>query len=280
MKEEALRRRSAREDGEARAQGGTTARALSAQETVQPARAEHSAAEAAARPQTSAEGVSAQSAEIAPAAAETQSVQEKNRTRRKFFSASNIAKIAIFAALATVLQLLRIPLPFLFPSFLELNFADIPALIGTFALGPVAGSVIVVIKILLKLLIQGTGSAFVGDLSDLFCGLMLVVPAGLIYKYHRTFKGALVALAVGTLCSTGVSLLTNRFIIMPAYVQVYGFEAIVGMVSSLFPSITQENFYAFYLPFACLPFNLLRCLIAAAVTLLSYKHISRLLNKF
>lgn len=280
MKEEALRRRSAREDGEARAQVGTTAQALPAEETVQPARAEHSAAEAAARSQTSAESISAQSAEIAPAAAETQSVQEKKRTRRKFFSASNIAKIAMFAALATVLQLLRIPLPFLFPSFLELNFADIPALIGTFALGPVAGSVIVVIKILLKLLIQGTGSAFVGDLSDLFCGLMLVVPAGLIYKYHRTFKGALVALAVGTLCSTGISLLTNRFIIMPAYVQVYGFEAIVGMVSSLFPSITQENFYAFYLPFACLPFNLLRCLIAAAVTLLSYKHISRLLNKF
>lgn len=207
---------------------------------------------------------------------------EDNRRakRRKFFSASNIAKIAMFAALATVLQLLRVPLPFIFPSFLELNFSDIPSLIGTFALGPVAGSIIVVVKLLLKLLIQGTGSAFVGDLSDLFCGLMLVIPAGLIYKYHRTFKGALVALTVGTLCSTGISLITNRFIIIPAYVQVYGFEAIIGMVSSLFPSITQENFYAYYLPLSCLPFNLLRCLIAAAVTLLSYKRISRLLNKF
>ncbi len=205
---------------------------------------------------------------------------EKPAKRRKFFSASNIAKIAVFAALATILQLLRIPLPFMFPSFLELNLADIPALIGSFALGPVAGSIIVVVKLLLKLLIQGTGSAFVGDLSDLFCGLMLVVPAGIIYKYHRTFKGALVALAAGTLCSVGVSLITNRFIIIPAYVQVYGFEMIIGMVNSLFPAITQENFYAYYLPLSCLPFNLLRCLIASAVTLLSYKRISRFLNKF
>lgn len=201
--------------------------------------------------------------------------------KRRFFSASNLAKIAMFAALATVLQLFRIPLPFIFPSFLELNFSDIPALVGTFALGPVSGSAVVVIKLLLKMLIQGSGSAFVGDLSDLFCGLTLVVPAGVVYKYNRTFKGAVLALAAGTLCSTGVSLLTNRFIIIPAYSAAFGgIESIAGMLTALFPSVTAENFYSYYLPLSCLPFNLLRCLIAAAVTLLSYKRISRLLNKF
>lgn len=203
------------------------------------------------------------------------------KRRKKFFSASNIAKIAMFAALAAVLQLFRIPLPFLFPSFLELNFADIPALVGTFALGPVAGSVIVVVKLLIKLLIQGTGSGFVGDLSDLFCGLTLVVPAGLVYKYDRTFKGALLALLAGTLASVGISLLTNRFIIIPAYAEMFGgIEAIAGMLTELFPACTGENFYAYYLPLSVLPFNLLRCLIASGVTLLVYKRISRLLNKF
>ena len=201
--------------------------------------------------------------------------------KRKFFSASNIAKIGLFAALATILQLVRIPLPFLFPSFLELNFADIPALVGTFALGPVAGSIIVVVKLLLKLLIQGTGSGFVGDLSDLFCGLTFVVPAGLVYKYHRSFKGALVALAVGTLCSVGSSLLTNRFVIIPAYAEMFGgLDAIAGMMTGLFENCTRENFYSYYLPLSVLPFNLLRCLIASGVTLLVYKRISRLLDKF
>lgn len=205
----------------------------------------------------------------------------RERRKKKFFSASNLAKIAMFAALATVLHLIRIPLPFIFPSFLELNLSDIPALIGTFALGPVSGSIIVVVKLLLKILIQGTSSGFVGDLSDLFCGLTLVIPAGLVYKYHRSFKGALVALAAGTLCSTGISLLTNRFIIIPAYAEMFGgIDAIAGMLTELFPACTAENFYAYYLPLSVLPFNLLRCLIASGVTLLSYKRISRLLNKF
>lgn len=201
--------------------------------------------------------------------------------KKRFFSASNIAKIGLFAALATILQLVRVPLPFIFPSFLELNFSDIPSLIGTFALGPVSGSIIVVIKLLLKLLIQGTGSGFVGELSDLFCGLTLVVPAGIIYKYHRSFRGALVALAVGTACSVGSSLLTNRFIIIPAYAEMFGgLDAIAGMLTGLFKNCTTENFYSYYLPLSVLPFNLLRCLIASGVTLLVYKRISRLLNKF
>ena len=214
-------------------------------------------------------------------AAEPHDQMLKAGKKKKFFSASSMAKIAMFTALATILQLIRIPLPFIFPSFLELNLADIPALIGTFALGPVSGSVIVIVKLLLKLLIQGTSSGFVGDLSDLFCGITLVVPAGIIYKYHRTFKGAIVALAVGTLCSTSVSLLTNRFIIIPAYAEMFGgIGEIAGLMTKLFPSCTAENFYSYYLPLSVLPFNLLRCLLASGVTLLAYKGISRLLDKF
>lgn len=203
-----------------------------------------------------------------------------SKQAKKFFSAAHIAKIGMFAALATVLQLFRFPIPFLFPSFLELNFSDIPTLIGTFALGPVSGTIIVVIKLLLKLLIQGTGSAFAGDIADLICGLSLVVPAGLIYKYKRTFKGAILALSAGSLCSTAVSLLANVFVIIPVYEQMLGFDAIVQVLRVLFPSITADNFYSYYLPLSVLPFNLLRCLIASAVTLLTYKRISRLLNKF
>lgn len=200
--------------------------------------------------------------------------------KKKFFSASNIAKIGMFAALTTVLYYFpKFPISVLFPSFLELNFSDIPALIGTFSLGPVAGAIIIVIKILLKL--PTTTSACIGELSDLVCGLALVVPAGLIYKYHRTFKGAVVGIIVGSVCSVGCSVLSNRFLIIPMYANLYGgLDSIAAMLTALFPSITAENFYSYYLPLSVVPFNTLRCLIAALVTLLCYKRISRLLNKF
>lgn len=234
--------------------------------------AQNAPAEGAGRAEMPAEGAAKGGQTVQAAAGEAK--------KKKFFSASNIAKIAMFAALTTVLYYFpKFPIAAIFPSFLELNFSDIPALIGTFTLGPLSGTIIICIKILLKL--PATTSGCIGELSDLFCGLALVIPAGLIYKYHRTFKGALAALAVATLCSTGLSLLTNRFIIIPAYSEMFGgIDAIAGMMTALFPAISAENFYSYYLPFSVLPFNLLRCLIAAAVTLLCYKRISYLLNKF
>lgn len=207
--------------------------------------------------------------------------QTAEKAKRKFFSASNIAKIGMFAALTTVLYYFpKFPIVALFPSFLELNFSDIPALIGTFSLGPVAGAIIVFVKFLLKL--PSTSTMCVGELSDLVCGLAFVIPAGIIYRRHRTFRGALVGLAAGMVSSVVFSMLSNRFVIIPAYIKLMGFpmEAIVGMLTPLFPSCTAENFYSYYIPFSVLPFNLLRCLVASAVTLLLYKRISRLLNKF
>ena len=200
--------------------------------------------------------------------------------KKKFFSASNIAKIAMFAALTTVLYYFpKFPIAVIFPSFLELYFSDIPALIGTFAIGPSACAIIIVVKILLKLPFSTSG--FVGELSDLFCGLALVVPAGIVYRRRRTLRGALLALLIGSLCSVVFSVFTNRFIIIPAYASMYGgIDAIAGMMSSLFPAISAENFYSYYLPLSVVPFNLLRCLIASMVTLLLYKRISWLLNKF
>lgn len=207
--------------------------------------------------------------------------KKAEQTKRKFFSASNIAKIGVFAALTTVLYYFpKFPIVALFPSFLELNFSDIPALIGTFSLGPVAGALIVLVKCLLKL--PATSTMCVGELSDLVCGLAFVIPAGLIYRRHRTFRGALAGLGIGTLSSVIFSMLSNRFVIVPAYVSLMGIpmEGIVAMLTPLFPSCTAENLYSYYIPFSVLPFNLLRCLIASAVTLLLYKRISRLLNKF
>ena len=209
-------------------------------------------------------------AEKAPAAHPA----SKNHPARYF------AKVGVFAALAYVLYLFpKFPLSVLSPSWLELNFSDVPALIGTFALGPLGGSIIVLVKILLKLPLSTTG--FSGEFSDLLCGLALVLPAGLIYRWRRTFKGALLAMAVGGVASALFAVFTNRFIVVPWFINVMGgWEPILGMIRPLFPAITADTFYDYYLWLSVIPFNLLRCLIASAATALVYKRISKFLAKF
>ena len=196
-------------------------------------------------------------------------------------SSTKIAFIAMFSTLAGVLYILNFALPFAFPSFLEFKLSDIPILIGSFTLGPVSGAIIVVVEILIKLVIKGTSTVFVGELSDLLTSCAFAVTAGIIYKKHRTFKGALVGMAIGTAAEVVVALFINRFVLVPFYLQVFfngNWAPLLGMMKSLFPSITKETFYTFYLWVSVLPFNLLRCLVAIVVTLLVYKHISRLIN--
>ncbi len=202
---------------------------------------------------------------------------------RNYFSPVRIASIAMFSALAGILYVFGFPIAAAFPSWLELNFSDIPALIGTFALGPVSGMLIVIFKILIKLIIKGTSTVFVGELADLIIGIAFVVPAGLIYKKNRTFKGALAGLGVGTVCSVALSVLANRFVLVPFYMQSFfggNWDIPVGMLQKLFgEKCTKETFYTYYLFASVLPFNVMRCIIAIAVTLPVYKHISRLLNR-
>ena len=201
---------------------------------------------------------------------------------KKYFSSTRIAMIALFSALAAILYIFNFPLPFAFPGFLEFRFSDIPVLIGTFALGPLSGSVIVVMMVLIKLVCVSTSTMFVGDAADILVGFALVIPAGLIYDRHRTFRGALLALAVGSVISPALAVLLNRYVLVPAYVYLMfggSWDPILGMMTPLFPDCTQENFYSLYLWAAVLPFNLLRCLVAALVTLPVYKHISRAINR-
>lgn len=198
---------------------------------------------------------------------------------KKYFSSTRIAFIAVFATLAGILYILKFPMPFAFPSFLEFKFADIPILIGSFALGPVSGAIIVVVGLLIKLVFKGTTTMFVGDLSDLLTSCALAIVAGIIYSKKRTFRGALVAMAAGTAAEVVVALIANRFILIPFFTKQYGFGAVLGMMKSLFPDVTQENFYNYYLWVSVLPFNLMRCLVAALVTLPVYKRTSNLINK-
>ena len=200
-----------------------------------------------------------------------------NKKKVAFFTAGNMAVMAILTAISYVLYMfVKFPIPFLFPSFLDMQISDLPALLGGFALGPTAGSIIIIVKCCLKM--PFTGTACVGELADIIIGIANVLPASLVYKYMKNRKGAIIGLVVGTFTAVVVSLFTNWLILIPFYANNFGMAAVVGMMRALYPDITEATVYNYYLPLAVLPFNLLRCLVCAIVTYFTYKPLSKALH--
>jgi len=190
----------------------------------------------------------------------------------KAFKTRNIAVIGMLSAIATILMLFEIPLPFA-PSFYELDFSELPILIGSFALGPVAGVAIELCKILLKLVIKGTTTAFVGDFANFIIGCSMVVPASIIYHKFKTKKAALGSLLVGTAVMTVFGSLFNAFYLLPAFANLFGMplDAIIGMGNEVNPMINSVSTLVL---FAVVPFNLLKGALLTVLTMLLYKRIS------
>jgi len=189
-----------------------------------------------------------------------------------------ICKVGILSALSFVLYLIRFPMPFIFPSFLDFQISDMPALLAGFSMGPVAGSLVIIIKIALKLIFDPTKTGFIGELADLTVGLAFVITASLIYRFIRNKKGAILSLVFGSVAAIVMAIVMNRVALIPFYADVYGFDALVGMTKSLFPTITQESFYSYYLWLSVLPFNFLRCLVSSLITFLVYKRLAKALK--
>ena len=183
-----------------------------------------------------------------------------------------IAQIGMLSAIATVLMLFEIPLPFA-PAFYEIDFSEVPVLVGCFVMGPLAGAVIELVKILLNLVINGTITAGVGEAANFLIGCALCVPAGIIYKRKRSRSGALIGLAVGTIFMTAIGCVLNAFILLPAYATVFGMpiDALVEMGSAINASITGLSTFVM---FAVAPFNLLKGVLVSLIVLLIYKKIS------
>ena len=133
---------------------------------------------------------------------------ERNRNKIR-----TMAQIGMLSAIATVLMLFEIPLPFA-PSFYEIDFSEVPVLVGCFAMGPVAGAAIELIKILLNFAINGTITAGVGELANFLLGCSFVVPAGIIYRKMHTRKGAIIGMATGTVLMTIFGCFLNAFVLL------------------------------------------------------------------
>lgn len=188
----------------------------------------------------------------------------------------NLAQIGMLSAVAVVLMLFEIPLPFA-PSFYEIDFSEVPVLIGCFAMGPAAGVSIEFVKIFLNLLINGTATAGVGEFGNFVIGCALCIPASLIYRKVHSRKGALVGMSIGTLSMTLIGCAVNAYLLLPAYVKAMGMpmDAIVAMGTAVNPKITNLQTLVF---FAVAPFNLLKGILVSLVVLLIYKKIRPLLK--
>lgn len=192
---------------------------------------------------------------------------------KKVFTTKNLVLMAMFSALAAVLMLWEFPIPFIAPNFYEIDLSEIPILVGSFIMGPVSGVIMEAIKIILKLLIKGTSTAYVGDFANFCIGVCLVVPASIIYQKNKTKKNAFIGMLAGTLFMAVAGVVLNYFVMIPFYVKAFGMplEAIIGAGAKIQPLVTNKLSFTI----VCVaPFNIVKGIIVSLVTALIYKHIS------
>ncbi|SDD56074.1 ECF transporter S component [Sporomusa acidovorans] len=185
-----------------------------------------------------------------------------------------MTRVAILASAATILMLMDFPVLFM-PTFLKLDFSDIPAIIGAFAIGPLAGCLIVLVKNILH--VSSTQTAGIGEIANFLVGTGFVVPAAFIYRYKKNRSGAVIALAAGTVIMTLVAAAVDYWVLLPLYQSALHFppEAIINMGRAVNPLIVDLKTF---IVFAIVPFNLLKGIMVAVITLLVYKKLSPILH--
>lgn len=192
-------------------------------------------------------------------------------------STRDITMIGMLGAIAVVLMLFEIPLPFA-PSFYEIDFSEVPVLIGCFSMGPVAGALVEMVKVVLNLVINGTDTAGVGEFANFLIGCALCVPAGIIYKKKKTKKSAVIGMVVGTIFLTITGCFINAYLLLPTYAKAFELpiDALVQMGSAVNANIT--DLFSFVI-FAVAPFNFLKGVLVSVIVLLIYKKISPIIKK-
>lgn len=178
-------------------------------------------------------------------------------------------------AVSFVLMLLEFPLPFIIPAFIKFDFSELPALITAFALNPLCGVAVCLIKNLLHLFV--TSSAGVGELSNFVLGSVFVLVAGYIYRFNKTKSGALIGAVAGSLAMAVISIASNYYVVYPAYTVIYGMpmEAIIGMYKAILPfsDTLIKDLVIFNLPF-----TFIKGVADSAICFLLYKKISPILK--
>lgn len=185
-----------------------------------------------------------------------------------------IVKISILSALAFVLMLVEFALP-IFPSFLKVDVSDIPALLGGFALGPIAGFLIELIKNMLHF--PMTTTLGIGEFANFIVGTSFVVTSASLYRASKTRKNAFVSLIAGALVMTVMAVVANYYIFLPLYARfLFPVTAMVGAAAQVNKSI--KDIYTLVV-YGIMPFNIFKGVLVGTLTFLMYKKVSPILHK-
>lgn len=182
---------------------------------------------------------------------------------------------AMLCAVATILMFLDFSLPMVIPSFVKMDISELPALLASFSLGPVYGIAVCLVKNLFNLIFHGTTGG-IGELCNFLIGASFVGAAGVIYRFHKTRKGAVIAALVGAVVMAAVSVPVNYFLSYPVYAAMFGgIDAIIAAYQELRPGTNglMECLLVFNMPF-----TLVKGLINAALCFLIYKSLSPILH--
>lgn len=204
--------------------------------------------------------------------------KKKHGDKERILTTRKVATIGMFSAIAMILHVLDFPVPFA-PPFYKLDFSELPILIGSFAFGPVAGVLMEFLKILLKLCIKGTSTAFVGDLANFVVGCSFVLPASIIYSFVKTKKGAVISCISGTLIMTVFGTAFNALYLLPAFSILYEtpLDQILEMGKAVNPLISGKSITGFVM--ACVaPLNLIKGVFSSIVAMFIYKPLSPIIK--
>ncbi|WP_123054803.1 ECF transporter S component [Clostridium sp. JN-1] len=188
---------------------------------------------------------------------------------------NRLVKISLLSVIGFVLMFIEVSIP-LFPSFLQMDISDLPALIGSFALGPTAGIAIELVKNILHGVFDGK-TAFIGELANFLVGSVFVFTAGYIYEKKKSKKTAVYGLIIGALFMTAAASVLNYILFLPLYEKVLNFpmSAVIGMANKVNPNVTDLNGVIVW---AIAPFNMIKGVILLVLTMAVYKSVSPILH--
>ena len=179
---------------------------------------------------------------------------------------------AMLSAVATVLMFFSFNVP-LMPSFIKLDFSELPALLAAYAFGPICGATVCLVKNLVNVLFTTTGG--VGELSNFLLGACFVIPAGLVYRLHKGRKSALIGAIAGAAVMAVTGVFTNYFVVYPVYTAFMPMEAILGMYRAINPNV--ETLWDALLWFN-MPFTFIKGMCSVAMAFVIYKPLSPILK--
>lgn len=194
--------------------------------------------------------------------------------KRAVSPARRITIISICSAIATILHVLDFPLLFIAPEFYKLDFSELPVLLCGFYLGPSATVACEGLKILLKLLLKSTSTAFVGDFANFVVGCSFVLPATIWYHLHKSKHSAIIGLVLGTVSMAVLGSAFNAIYLLPKFSQLFGLplESIIAMGSKIHSSIHSVPTFVML---CVAPLNVIKGVMVSIPTMLLYKRVAR-----